>query len=239
MTLGQLVEEVLENLRGAPGAERIQRAEVVRKLNLAQREIALELELPRLYIAIPDGGGYQTGSFTLPVEVQEGGLRSVKLVEATDGTSAGVTAMKDYPLPVFNVREANLFYPKWEATASDYVGPPFILFDPFNPELGLQPVGITTAKYMVEAAVVPVDMAQLTDEPFAILDPDSGERQSGIMPTYHRLLSFYVTYEFMLRLGDDRRAEHYSKFNSMRHELFTRAEPMTGFVPRWGGNEYA
>lgn len=239
MTLGQLIEEVLENLHGAPGAEQIQRAEVVRKLNLAQREIALELELPRLYITIPSGGGYQVGAFSLPVEVQPEGLKSVKLVEASSGTSAGVTSLRDYPLPIFSVREANLFYPKWEATDSDYTGPPFVLYDPFNPEMGIQPVGISSAIYAVEAAVVPEGMSALTDQPFAINDPVTGTRQPGIVPTYHRLLSFYVTYEFMLRLGDERRREHYGKFNSMKQELFNHGPAISGYLPTWGGNNYA
>lgn len=239
MTLGQLIEEVLENLRGAPGASEVQRAEVVRKLNLAQRELALELELPRLYITIPAGGGYHNGPFALPAEVQPEGLRSIKLVEANEGTSAGVMAMRDRPLPVLGVREASTFHPNWEGNARDYTGPPFALYDPFNPEMGVRPVGVSSGIYAVEAAVIPLDMSALSDEPFAILDPETATRQAGIIPAYHRILSFYVTYELMLRLGDDRRREHYSKFNAMKQELFSQAPTMAGYLPTWGGKNYA
>lgn len=239
MNLGELIEEVLENLNGAPGADRVQRAEVVRKLNLAQRELALELELPRLYITVPSGGGYQAGPFSLPVEVQPEGLKSAKLVEASAGSSAGVTAMRDYPLSILSVREANLFHPKWEGTHADYTGKPFILHDAFNPEMGVQPVGIDSGIYALEVAVIPVAMSALTDEPFAILDPDTSVRQAGSIPSYHRILSFYVTYELMLRLGDDRRGEHYAKYNAMKDELFTRGPAMAGYLPSWGGKDYA
>ncbi len=78
-------------------------------------------------------------------------------------------------------------------------------------------------------------MVTMDDEPFAFIDTSVNpeERSKGNFPGYHRMLAFYVTYEMMLKLGDERGQPHYQKFTMMRDELFAQFEQPNQHYPRW------
>ena len=62
MTFAELIEEVQENVSLTPGADRIQRGEIKRLLNLAMREISMTVGVPILYLRVPSDGTFLTGA---------------------------------------------------------------------------------------------------------------------------------------------------------------------------------
>ncbi len=81
----------------------------------------------------------------------------------------------------------------------------------------------------------------MTDEPFATMDTSVSPavREKGNFPEYHRMLAFYATYEIMLKLNDERRAEHYNKFVEMRAQMYSQIEQPTQHYPRWRRTRHA
>lgn len=233
MNFAELVEDVVENLALAPGNRAVTTGEIKRLLNRAQREISLEVGLPTLYLDIP-ATGYVTGSFLLPTRFHPEGVLYAEAVDITDGWGQG--SAHNYQLAILSPSEANTHHPRWEDDSDvPYYGPPFLVYNPSMPDAGFRPVNITTAKYRFLVHAIPEEMVESTDEPFAALDycdPDAPVRYAGAMPTYHRVLSYFVTHELLQRIGDERWQAYFARYRDLKLQMFSQITPPQIYVPR-------
>lgn len=234
MTYAELIEEVRENLGMTPGAARIPNGEIKRRLNLAMREISLEVGVPTLYIDVPSAGTI-TGAFTMPVRVHPEGIKYAEVVEVSEGNVSDFEQWKNREVALLSVQEANTFHPRWED--DDYSGIPFLLWSPADKDRGIQPVGITTASYRFLVHAVPEPMSEDDHEPFSVVacdeEGDATVYQSGAMPAYHRILAYFVTHELLQGLGDQRWQAFFSRYTKMREEMHASAQPATMYMPTW------
>lgn len=233
MTLAELIEEVTENVALHPQGHRIVPGEILRLLNLAQREISVRIGIPQLYLDVPTSG-FITGAFALPTRIHPEGIKYAEVVEVSDGMF-GTEEWRNHKIDILSVAEANRFHPRWEEDDdATYCGPAFLVWSPASPDAGIRPVGITTAKYRFLVYAVPLPMEADTDEPFAVLecDADGNEsRRPGAGPAYHRLLAHHVTYELLQRLGDERWQAFYARYRDLEAELFSQVMPVPTFLP--------
>ncbi len=221
MTFAELLEEVMENTRGAPGADQVQRGEIKRLLNLAMREISLRTGLPTVYADVP-ATGTVTGRFAMPINFHPEGILYAEVVEVTQaGANVPSESMRNRKIAMLSVSEANQFHPRWED--EEYSGPPFLLWNPFQQQEGILPVGITSAQYRFLLKAVPEPMVENDDEPFATLDycEDPPLRTAGAMPAYHRVLAHHVSYELLQRLGDERWQAFFARYRDMELAIFS------------------
>ncbi len=233
MTFAELLEEVMENTRGTQGGEQLQRAEAKRLMNLAMNEISLRVGVPTMYIDVP-ASGFVTGRFALPNRFHPEGVKYVEVVEVQEG-SANVSSewMKNRKLALLSVAEANEFHPNWED--DEYIGPAFMLYNPFQQNEGFLPVGITSARYRFLVHAVPDPMTENQHEPFATLDycVDPPARSVGAMPNFHRILAHHVSYELLQRAGDQRWQAFYARYKAMEDEMFSTGTQAQVFLPQY------
>jgi|GEM_PF-6240158 len=223
MTFAQLIQEVEQNIAASPGRDTIQRAEIKRKLNIVQREKGLQIGVPTQYVNIPADGSYITGAFTIPSDYYEEGIHYIEVIDVlTTGGNAWSAYLQNQRVPLMTVTQANQKHPNWENdSAIPYYGAPFIIYDPTDRESGFQPVGIDSARYRALVTYRSPDMVEDTDEPWAVVDTSAVPqvRLSGALPEFHRLLSSYVTFDIMLRLGDTRSSTHYAFYQRLINDV--------------------
>lgn len=229
MTFAELIQEVEQNIAASPGRSTVQRAEVKRKLNRAQRELGLRLGVPIQYVNIPADGSYITGAFTLPSDYYEEGIHYIEVIDVLDdGGNAWAEFLQNQRVPILTVTQANQQHPHWEDDSNiPYYGPPFIIYDPLDRESGMQPVGLSSARYRALLIYRSPDMVEDDDEPWAIIDTSVTPqvRLSGALPEFQRALSAYVTFDIMLRLGDTRSSTHYAFYQRLMNEAAGMTDP--------------
>ena len=235
MTFAELLEEVRETIDLHPRADQVKNGEIKRLMNLAMREISLEIGVPTLYVDVPSSG-YVTGRFQLPVRFHPEGIKYAEVVEVSEGTTASAEAWKNREIAMLNIAEANTFHPSWEDDVDDeYSDIPFLIWSPGAPEEGIRPVGITSASYRFLVHAVPEPMTEDDHEPFAVLDycTDPPTRRPGAMPSFHRILSHFVSHELLQRLGDDRWQAYYARYQQARDQMYSHIQPATVYLPQW------
>lgn len=242
MTFVQLLEDVFENVSLHPRYEMVQRGEVKRLLNLAQREISVKLGLPRQEITVPQSG-VVSGPFRLPARFHpEAGLR----VSIIDGVgSHGVEFHRGAEIRILSPGEQWDFYSHQPFRWGDQPRcvAPALKYDRADTELVFTPLGIEEGQYRFIINPVPPDMVEDTDEPFSMLDwcEDPPIRTRGAFPAYHRILAHHVSYELLQRLeaggtvqpGSERWRQFYARYREMEKEMFARVSPTTVYLPGW------
>ena len=232
MTLSQLLEEVMGAVELDPNAQRVQRAEATRLMNLAMREISLRVGIPQLSLDVPSTG-YVTGAFTLPVQVHASGVKRVELLDLDDG-SAAAEALEFQELDTLSPSEALTFHPTYDDPEREWVKRPFLVYTPADRGTGIRPVGITSARYRFLVHAVPPDMSEPTHEPFSVLycDEDGADvRYPGAMPEYHRILAFHAAYELLQRLNNPSWQAYYARYQAMEQEMFHAHQPIVAYLP--------
>lgn len=236
MTFAELLSDVRETIDLHPDAERIQNAEIKRLMNLKMRDISLEIGVPTVYVTVPTSTTV-TGAFKLPLKIHPEGVKYAEVVEITPTSTdvASADIWRNRELAILSRQEANEFHPRWENDSEvEYQGIPFLVYSPADPDSGFKPVGFSTAQYRFLVHAVPEDMSAMTDEPFAILDceGDSGTRQPGAMPNFHRVLSYFVSHELLQRLGDQRWQAYFSRYNDMMDRMYASIQPTKVYLPK-------
>lgn len=237
MTFAELIEEVRETIDLHPRADQVKNGEIKRLLNLAMREISLEIGVPTLYVTVPTTGTV-TGAFSLPTSVHPEGIRYAEVVEVDEATAVASKGWKNRELALLSKQEANTFHSKWEDDSDDgYLGIPFLIWSSADPDSGILPVGIVSAQYRFLVHAVPEPMAEDADEPFAVVEccDDEGAtiRRPGAMPAFHRILSHFVSHELLQRLGDDRWQAYYARYQQARDQMYSHIQPATVYLPQW------
>lgn len=236
MTFAELIEEVQENVALTPGADRIQRGEIKRLLNLAMREISLKVGVPLLYLRVPSDGTFLTGAFQMPVTIHPEGIKYAEVKEVSEANSAAAEAMENQEIAILSVQEANEFHPKFED--EDYCGQPFLVYNPANPDSGIRPVNIISARYCFLVHPVPQPMVEDDDTPFTVLSYCTDPEMEGVpgldaMPAFHRVLSHFVTHELLQRLNDQRWQAYYARYTEMSEMIFSSIQPVDVYLPTW------
>lgn len=234
MTHSELLEEVMSAVELDPNSHRVQRAEATRLMNLAMREISLRVGVPTLYLDVPSTG-FVTGAFTLPTRIHPEGVRQVKVIEADDSVYPEDTfAGRD--IDILSVAEANMMHKRWddEVLDDEWMGPAFLVYSSASPDVGIRPVGLTSARYKFLVHALPPDMSEPDHEPFAVeyCDED-GEtvRYPGAMPAYHRVVALHAAYELLQRLNNPAWQAYYARYQAMEQEMFNAATPVGVYLP--------
>lgn len=227
MTFAELIEEVLEGLSSHPRAATIQRGEVKRLLNLAQREVSLRIGAPRVTAVVPQTGMI-SGPFRLPGRYHPEGVLRVRLIEGE--TTLGYLTY-DQELRVLSPGEQLEFRPGSARFPEQQA--PALRYDRADASLAFKPLGIEEGQYEFLLHAIPPDMVADSDEPFTVLDycEDPPIRSAGVFPGGHRVLSHHVTYELLQRLGDERWQAFYARYREMEKDLFARVSPTTVYLP--------
>lgn len=236
MTFAELIEEVHENVSLTPGADRIQRGEIKRLLNLAMREISLKAGVPILYLRVPSDDSFITGPFQMPLRIHPEGIKYAEVREVGAANSSWAEGMENQEIAMLSVQEANEFHPKFED--ADYDGQPFLVYNPANPDSGIRPVNIISARYCFLVHPVPEPMEADTDTPFTVLDFCADPEGGGVpglaaMPAYHRVLSHFVTHELLQRLNDQRWQAYYARYREMEEQMFSQIQPVNVYLPSY------
>lgn len=229
MTFDELLEEVMENVSLKPGGDAIQRGEVKRLLNLAQREISLRTGIPQVTTTVPSTGVI-AGPFRLPMRFHPEGQLRVELIEGELANGHEVRERELLVLTPAMMLESRL-YENWDS--DDYCGPPLLRYSQADPDAGFTPVGIASGRYRFTLQALPADMVAGTDEPFSVLDycEEPPIRRPGAAPGYHRILAHHVTYELLQRLGDEQWQGFFARFREMQLEMYASASPITVYLP--------
>lgn len=238
MNFSELLEEVMENVSLSAGGSHIQRGEVKRLLNLAQREISLRVGIPQVSAFVPTTGVI-TGPFALPMRFHPEGQMRVEIFEGELSNGHEVMGREIPVLSPAQIMESRL-YDRWDQ--DDYCGPAFIRHSVADPDAGFTPVGIESARYRFTVQAVPEDMVENSDEPFSVLDwcEDPPIRRPGAAPGFHRILAHHVTYELLQRIGDERWQGFFARFREMQLEMYASVSPITVYLPgRHLRGEYA
>ena len=233
MTFAELLEEVMENVRGSPAAEQSQRGEIKRLMNLAQRDISVKTGLPQVYIDVP-AQGFVTGRFSLGAEYHPEGVKYAEVVEVADGAEhIGGGWMRNREIAILSAAEANMSHSRWED--DDYVGAPFLLYNPLQQNEGFLPVGIGSARYRFLVQAVPAPMVNDSDEPFATMShhTDPPTRSIGVMPAHHRILAHHVSYELLQRHGDQRWQAFYARYRQLEEMIFSHGVQAEVHLPQF------
>lgn len=236
MTFAELIEEVQENIALTPGSEKVQRGDIKRLLNLAMREISLKAGVPVLYIRIPSDDTFITGPFQMPLRIHPEGIKYAEVHEVLEANTSWAEAMENQEIAILSVQEANEFHPKFED--EDYDGQPFLVYNPANPDAGIRPVNIITAKYCFLVHPVPEPMVADDDTPFTVLNYCADPTGPGVpgldaMPAYHRVLSHFVTHELLQRLNDQRWQAYYARYRETEEQMFSQIQPVNVYLPRY------
>jgi hypothetical protein len=234
MTFATLIEEVLENILLTPGSENITRGEVKRLLNLAMREISLKVGVPILYLRVPSDNSFITGPFQMPLRIHPEGIKYAEVREVGEANTSAAEAMKNQEIAILSVQEANEFHPKFED--ADYGGQPFLVYNPANPDSGIRPINIISARYCFLVHPVPEPMVEDGDTPFTVLDYCADPQNEGVpglaaMPAFHRVLSHFVTHELLQRLNDQRWQAYYARYREMEESMFAHIQPTSVYLP--------
>lgn len=231
MTQAELLEEVMAAVELDPNGHRVTRAEALRLLNLAMREISLRVGIPTLHLSVPTSG-YVSGAFSLPVRVHPEGVRRVELMATDDPAPAGRFVGRE--LDILSVAEANRFHPTWNDEEREWLGKPFLVYSAADSGTGIRPVGLTSASYRFLVHVVPPDMSEPEHEPFSVAycDDEGVElRYPGAVPAYHRVLAFHAAYELLQRLGNEGWHAYFARYQAMEQELFSAVTPVGTYLP--------
>lgn len=125
--------------------------ELLRALNRAQQDVALDLRIPRRFFVVTT-----TTPFDLPEEARGGGLISVAVKD--DGTT----------LPIYSVQEANQKHPGWTELPESFSSPQFIVYDPGNISSTVTVVPKQTVErtYLIHYLIRPADLDTADSIPF-------------------------------------------------------------------------
>lgn len=236
MNLSELVEECLENCSASPKYQSIQRGEIKRLLNLAQREISLRIGAPRVEVTIPQTGVI-TGPFRLPGRFHPEAVQRVVVLE---GIAAFGGHLHGQELRILSPGETFDFYshmpwhhPHDSSDEPHHHHAPALKYDRADTELVFTPMGIEEARYHFILNPIPADMVADTDEPFAAWDwcEEPPVRTPGALPGGHRVLAHHVTYELLQRWGDERWQAFYARYREMEKDLYARVSPTTVYLP--------
>lgn len=184
--------------------------ELLDMLNAEQLELAVDLKVPTQTIEVSG----VTTDFTLP-----------------DGTqyNALLSAQNEYghTIELMTVASANALFPGWSSTTWSGAGArPFaLIYDPANISAPVRPLPNPSAvsTYRMTVALRPLDMVELSDEPFTALLTD-GTRSVELRDS-HDLLVWGVVAKLHLRNSDNRAGAYFGRYQELKDMAWRDTRP--------------
>jgi hypothetical protein len=182
--------------------------ELLEYLNAQQHECAVDLKVPTMTIEVSG----VTGDFTLPEGTQYNALLS---------------AQNEYghTIELMTVASANDLFPGWTRTDFSGARPFALIYDPANISAPVRPLPSppATSTFRLTVALRPVDMVELSDEPFTVIRTD-GVR-SVEMADAHNMLVYGVVASLHLRAGDARASAYYGRYEQLKDMAWRDTRP--------------